>query len=69
MQQYQFQGDPNAFGQPVIKIRIYHTDGTMTHFEPSGSQFNIGDTITNFCPVTNCRCKRALLVDPRFVAI
>ncbi len=65
MANFQFLGDPNAFGQPVKMLVLHPKDGSDVELLPIPPATNIpvGYMVMN---VTDERCLRALRVDTRF---
>jgi hypothetical protein len=67
MADFKFLGDPAAFGQPVLQIRLHNkTLGRLTYSPPDGVSWKVNDVLSNItCP----RCIRQLTADPRFVQV
>lgn len=78
---FQFNGDPKAYGKPVIEVRTCCSDGTRTAYSPPGEEsgWQVGQVLNHTCPRGDdgdlsggngkCRCWRALRVDTRFTEL
>lgn len=64
MADFKFLGDPAAFGQPVLEIRLHDKNGQrIAHAPPDGISWKVNDVLSNItCP----RCIRQLTADARF---
>ena len=64
---FQFQGDPAAFGKPILKIRVNGSNGVWYEYAPPDTvSWKAGDNLPN---ITDPHSIEMLTIDTRYILV